>query len=54
MEIKLYWMNDCLMVVYEVEKARRADQDHRKEEPSRTEGPLPARGKCPRNLTRRR
>ena len=36
MEITLYWMNDYLMVMYEVERARRSGQDHRKEGPSQT------------------
>lgn len=54
MEIKLHWMNDYLMVMYEVEKARRADQGHRKAKPPPTESPLSATGKCPRKRTPRR
>ena len=54
MEIELHWMNDYLMVMYEIEKARRADQDHRKEEPSPTGSPPPVTGKCKRKRTSRR
>jgi hypothetical protein len=50
----MHWMNDYLMVMYEVEKARRARQGRRKEEPSPTGSPLPATGKCPRKRNPRR
>jgi hypothetical protein len=49
MEIEVLWMNDYLMVMYEVEKARRArqaQQGHQKEAPSPTGSPPPATGKC--------
>lgn len=40
MEIDVLWMNEYLMVVHEVEKARLARQGRRSEEPSPTGSPL--------------
>jgi hypothetical protein len=54
MEIEVLWMNDYLMVMYEVEKTRRARQGYEKEEPPPTGSPPPATGKCIRKRTRRR
>lgn len=53
-EIDVFWMNDYLMVVYEVKKASRARQGHRKGEPSPNAIPPTATGKCTRQRTRRR
>lgn len=54
MEIKLYGTNEYLMLMYEIEKARRAGQDHRKEEPSPTGSPPSAMRRLIRKLTLRR
>jgi hypothetical protein len=53
-KVELLWMNDYLMVMYEVEKARRVRQVYRKEEPSPTGSPPSAAGKCKRKRTLRR
>ena len=54
MEIKLLWIDDYLMVMYELEKARRARQGQRKEESFPTGSAPSATGKCIRKRTRRR
>ncbi len=54
MEIKLFWTNEYLMVMYEVEKARRACQDYRKEEPPPTGSPPSAMRRLVRKLILRR
>jgi quercetin dioxygenase-like cupin family protein len=43
MEIEVLWMNDYLMVMCEVEKARRASQGYEKEEPLRLAARRPRR-----------
>ena len=50
----MFWTNDYLMVVYEIEKARRDRQDLRKEEPSTAGGPQSAISEYIRELLLRR
>lgn len=54
MEIELLWINDYLMVMYEVEKARRTRQGYRKEEPPPTGSPASATGRRARKRILRR
>jgi hypothetical protein len=54
MGIKLFWTNEYLMVMYELEKARRACPDHPKEEPSPTGSRPSAMRRLIRKLTSRR
>jgi hypothetical protein len=53
-EIELHWMNDYLMVIHEVEKARRASQDHRRVEPFQTRNLPSAMRRLIHKLTLRR
>lgn len=54
MEIELLWIDEYLMVMYEVEKTRWTRQGYRKEEPPQTGSPPLLTGKCIRKRTRRR
>ncbi len=50
----MHWMNDYLMVMHEVEKARRVREDRERVEPARAGDPPPSRDRCSRLRDRRR
>jgi hypothetical protein len=50
----MYWMSEYLMVAYEAEKARRASEARRSEEPHPAQRPSYATGACKRKRNRRR
>lgn len=54
MGVELFLTNEYLMIMYEVEKARLACHDRRKEEPSPAESPPSVMRRLIRKLTLRR